>query len=74
MSDGHGISQDGDNFIRKQKQWDAFLLMQVTKNLKTRRNVKQLLDEMVRQEIMKTSSKYDIEEGQESLTLRSTKT
>ena len=74
MSDGHGMSQDRDSFFRKQKQWDAFLLMQVTNNLKTRRTIKQLLDEMVRQEIMKKTAKYDIEEGQEGLSLRSTKT
>ena len=72
MSDGQGLSRDGDHFFRKQKQWDAFLLMQVTKNLKKRINIKQLLDEMFKQEIMKT--KYDIEEGQESLSLSNSKT
>merc|ERR1711860_7296 len=61
-------NQDGKYFFQKQKQWDAFLLMQVTGNLNSR-NTKHLLDEMINQEIRNTNH---IEKGQEGLPLYET--
>ena len=61
-------NQDSTYFFQKQKQWDAFLLMQVTGNLNSR-NTKHLLDEMINQEIRKTNH---IEKGQEGLPLYET--
>merc|ERR1712049_56903 len=65
---GYKLDQDSTYFFQKQKQWDAFLLMQVTGNLNSR-NTKHLLDEMINQEIRKTNH---IEKGQEGLPLYET--